>query len=595
MVVARDRGRRIQEGLKQLSDGKTYVESPASLKIDRGFKRNLSAYLSGSAGRQSTVLSISGNKQPSKDVITLDSSDEEDQGARRNLKAAFKETDDYQTISSEHEETPEAEKSFNLDPEDVDELSRGRNQTVGTFDAVQLLLDVHLEIDPVPKDPPFRPEDHCVFIMHEKSLTDLRDVLSDDNGAYSATHGPRSFYFTRTEGKLMSATKEEYDADEEGYWFTRQTWICKSSKDFRRVYIRAHDDSHAKCDYSFLYYQFDEGAHSFELSQHGNRRHGSKPYSRSYQSVKKSLKSLDRGIAMKTFEEDRDEIYTVMSLASIPTGTKQIRNLTQDAQPVDDIMGLQEKCKKEFDFPSLRFVNEIHAVPLLFIFCATKRQLDDMVRFCTNADNLSVLGVDTMFNVGKFFVTAVTYRHLLLRSRSTNIGDHPVMLGAIFIHQDKSRATYWQMVASLKNHCSELVDLKVYGTDGDPALYQPSKDLFPAANHLLCDIHMHDNIEKKLRALGEKPDVSMQVIQDIFGKKQGTDKTAGLADCAGGDFETAAGALYEKWTAIMEEGTDFVSYFKEKKEHLIQNCMSLSTRIACQLTWTSILRTQTNV
>ncbi|GAU89596.1 hypothetical protein RvY_02130 [Ramazzottius varieornatus] len=188
-----------------------------------------------------------------------------------------------------------------------------------------------------------------------------------------------------------------------------------------------------------------------------------------------------------------------------------------------------------------------------------------------------------MFNVGKFFVTAVTYRHLLLRSRSANIGDHPVMLGAIFIHQDKSRATYWQMAASLKKHCPELVDLKVYGTDGDPALYQPFKDLFPAANHLLCDIHMRDNIEKKLRALGEKPDVSMQVIQDIFGKKQGTDKTAGLVDCAGGDFQTAAGALYEKWTAIMEEGADFVSYFKEKKEHLIQNCMSLSTRIACQL------------
>ncbi|GAU89595.1 hypothetical protein RvY_02129 [Ramazzottius varieornatus] len=50
---------------------------------------------------------------------------------------------------------------------------------------------------------------------------------------------------------------------------------------------------------------------------------------------------------MKTFEEDRDEIYTVKNPASIPTGTKQIRNLTQDAQPVDDIMGLQEKCKNE--------------------------------------------------------------------------------------------------------------------------------------------------------------------------------------------------------------------------------------------------------
>ena len=103
--------------------------------------------------------------------------------------------------------------------------------------------------------------------------------------------------------------------------------------------------------------------------------------------------------------------------------------MTQASQPTDDIMGLQEKCKKEASYPTIRFILEITPVPSLFISLATNRQLDDLKRFCTNPKRFSVLGIDTMFNVGDFYVTAVTYRNLILRSSTANIGTHPVMLG----------------------------------------------------------------------------------------------------------------------------------------------------------------------
>ena len=141
------------------------------------------------------------------------------------------------------------------------------------------------------------------------------------------------------------------------------------------------------------------------------------------------MKLQDRKSALIDFMNDSDSKLTVSNPSSVLSGKKQIRNLTQSAQPEDDIAGLQEKCKKEFKSDAVRFLLEVTPVPTLFIALATKRQLNDMSRFCTDEKQFSVLGIDTLFNVGQFFVTAVTYRHLLLRSDSAHIGTYPVMLG----------------------------------------------------------------------------------------------------------------------------------------------------------------------
>ena len=109
--------------------------------------------------------------------------------------------------------------------------------------------------------------------------------------------------------------------------------------------------------------------------------------------------------------------------------------------------------------------------------------------------------------------------------------------GALSIHQDKMRATYWQMAAALRKFCPELKDLKAFGTDGDPALYKQFEKMFPEASHLLCDIHMRDNVMNQPRKLGERPTSIIEVVADIFGEKEGKQKTAGLVDCTEGRYE----------------------------------------------------------
>ena len=70
---------------------------------------------------------------------------------------------------------------------------------------------------------------------------------------------------------------------------------------------------------------------------------------------------------------------------------------------------------------------------MLCAFWQKDRQLNDMVSFCTNDEEFSVVGVDPTFNLGDFSVTVSTYRHLQLIDRTTK--KHPVMLGPMLVHQ----------------------------------------------------------------------------------------------------------------------------------------------------------------
>ena len=118
------------------------------------------------------------------------------------------------------------------------------------------------------------------------------------------------------------------------------------------------------------------------------------------------------------------------------------------------------KCKSELENPALRFIREVTAAPHLFIFLAAAVQLSDPARLCTNPKRFSVLSFDTTFNIGPFFVTVVVYRHLMLRSETATVGIHPVEIGAVFIHHDRSEETYSRFLYLLKQECQELKNLQ---------------------------------------------------------------------------------------------------------------------------------------
>lgn len=57
-----------------------------------------------------------------------------------------------------------------------------------------------------------------------------------------------------------------------------------------------------------------------------------------------------------------------------------------------------------------------------------------------------------------------------------------------------------------------------YGTDGEENLYKVMSQVFEDAKHFRCDIHLRDNVKRKLNELGITGSVASEIVCDIFGK-----------------------------------------------------------------------------
>ncbi|CAH3133604.1 unnamed protein product, partial [Porites lobata] len=70
-----------------------------------------------------------------------------------------------------------------------------------------------------------------------------------------------------------------------------------------------------------------------------------------------------------------------------------------------------------------------------------------------------------------------------------------------------------------------------YGTDGEENLFKAMSQVFVDAKHLRCDIHLRDNVKRKLSELGISGSVADEIVCDIFGKVLGEVTEGGLVDC----------------------------------------------------------------
>lgn len=193
----------------------------------------------------------------------------------------------------------------------------------------------------------------------------------------------------------------------------------------------------------------------------------------------------------------------------------------------DPVLELSDMVKEQEGTPEA-FVRQVTSAPEFTVFLSTDRQLLEMEKFCTNPEMFSIVGVDTTFNLGDYFVTLTTYRNLMFKTKA---GTEPVMIGPAIIHQRKLFESYHTLPSNMVKYHPPLKNLLVFGTDGEVNLYQAFQVTMEHSVHLLCDLHMFDNIKSKLNKLGiPKKDASLY-LRDIFGKNEGDEKVKGLVDC----------------------------------------------------------------
>ena len=73
--------------------------------------------------------------------------------------------------------------------------------------------------------------------------------------------------------------------------------------------------------------------------------------------------------------------------------------------------------------------------------------------------------MDTNFCLGEFYVTLITYPHLMLQD--VNTGKHPTMIGPALIHQETNFSSFNYFGATLISNCKHLQNILCFGTDGD--------------------------------------------------------------------------------------------------------------------------------
>ena len=280
-----------------------------------------------------------------------------------------------------------------------------------------------------------------------------------------------------------------------------------------------------------------------------------------------TIKSLKEAITSKaTPQEAVEKVYqneggilNARTSAELPRNVCQAYNIKQHSKSkiiYTETVGLPLKrdtlaeiitsCKATFG-TSDAFIRMVAAAPEPMCVLATDQQVCDMARFCTNSNKFCVMTADPTFNLGPFYVTPLSYRHLL----ENECHQPPVLLGPILIHQTKTFHAFHFLFSSLLGLKPDLIKLCAFGTDGEQELIKAMKLAYPSALHLRCVNHLRSNVKDKLKSLGISAHVQKEFLADIFGIDVGGSRSVALADVESTEqFHSMLSSFEVKWNNL---------------------------------------------
>ena len=113
----------------------------------------------------------------------------------------------------------------------------------------------------------------------------------------------------------------------------------------------------------------------------------------------------------------------------------------------------------------------------------------------------------------------------------TSKGINPVCIGSGVLHKRKLQSSYYTVPSSIIKYRPEMRGVLVIGTDGEENLWNALSSVFPDAIHLQYDMHLKDNVKRKLSELNIGLNAAREIKGDIFGVKLENPQEGGLVDC----------------------------------------------------------------
>ena len=425
---------------------------------------------------------------------------------------------------------------------------------------------------------------NLMFLINLDKFRSEKDILCDGNGIWSQT-STKNKYYTRMENEFILSSEQSY-GDSAFIRTKRLSFKHSTSHDFHRVilFVWLHNGvDETLHELGFIQYFFDQDEHLVNAPPHGNSK-TSIPFHRTCESTKTAIRNQITGqnfispkAAVHQILKERGGMENIKMPGEHARDRKQISNFNYNTDKCSvPVLELMELCKSQSYTPESVFVREVTPSPELSVLLASKQQLLDVQRFCTNPKEFCILGVDATFNVGQYYLTLTTYRNLMLSNKT---GAHPVFLGPALIHQRRLFDSYFQLPSGMLKYCPDLKNLLAYGSDGEKNITDSFDTCFSGAKHLLCDLHMKDNIKQKLLNLNISTNESKIFMDDIFGIQIGQSKRAGLVDCTSEDaFDKMLESLKDDWCNRHPNGEEFFQYFITYKSDLIKQSMTADVR-----------------
>lgn len=270
---------------------------------------------------------------------------------------------------------------------------------------------------------------------------------------------------------------------------------------------------------------------------------------------------------------------TASTRGELPRSRRQIYDLKAKAKsqgdPVDELLIY---ARQKDDGVVLRHED----LPLDVWVLGTEIMCNDLVKFTTIEDESYPFTVDPTFNMGRYEVTPVVYKNLLLKS--TRTGEHPIFLGPTMIHHRKDFQTFKVLSSTCSTNCKGLEKAKGFITDGEEELVKAWKSEIPKAKHLRCVKHFENNCKDKLREIGiRETKLQKMFLNPVFGV---TGKVEGVID--GYDKKDVKNRIREckesldkKEAEVLQKNADYQTQFSTylwNRRDVMGKTMSLKAR-----------------
>ncbi|CAB4002353.1 Hypothetical predicted protein [Paramuricea clavata] len=271
--------------------------------------------------------------------------------------------------------------------------------------AIQLSVDA----DRICVERPLGVTEDASFVIDTSKLEARKDYLEDNTGNFRNL-GHCGTVFTVKNDKIVSMSAMERSLKDRpplkrGEFLVKVVyWGHKKHKDFKK---RTYEVSSFRGEGVFVLvrYLFEDEAHEVSPCKKMRTSEGAK------QKIRDRIKSHKTPSAIfdDLFEEAGGMEFACT--ADLPRSIGQIkyeRHKQRKKSDIDEMATLLQLSKQNSYIRNLQWTPHPRMVVL------TENVVQDVVDFCTNPESFSPFTIDTTFNVGPFYVTTTTYKHLKL-------------------------------------------------------------------------------------------------------------------------------------------------------------------------------------